>query len=159
MINLVKMQRLIKEFLSNGNRKKAIYKYEYSETKHCPVRVPNGFMDLHDFIQQSADDIDFKAIGQMLVDTRENVVDHFKVNGETFDMTGLPRDIHEYELMHNKLQNRFEELPDDMKALFGNDFNNFKRSWNDGSFTSIMKTYFKPADPAPVEQPKEGGAE
>lgn len=162
MINLPQMQKSYKKLTCPaGNRKKPLYKYEYDENLHCPRRVKNGEMDLADFIQASADDVDFKSIGKMLVDTRDNVIDHFKMEGETLDITALPRNIHEYELLHNKMKANFDGLPSDMKVLFQNDFEIFSRAWKNGSITQVLSKYYAkpavvPTGADPVQKESEG---
>lgn len=100
-------------------------------------------MDLHDYIQQSADDVDFKSIGKMLVDTRDNVIDHFSLNGEVMDVTKLPRNIHEYEQMHNTMLKEFNNLPAELKVLFQDDFNLFANAWKSGKIGSILDAHYK----------------
>lgn len=107
-------------------------------------------------IQSYADDIDFKAIGKMLVDTRDNVVSHFDLNGEVMDVTGLPRNIHEYEALHNRMKNEYEKLPSDLKTLFNNDFDQFSKSWKTGQIGTVLDTYYKSLNQT---DKKEEGAE
>ncbi len=144
LIGLPKFPKEIKHFCANpGEKEKITYKYVYDEKYGCPMRVESGKIDILDYIQQSADDVDFKSIGKMLVDTRDNVIDHFQMEGETFDVTRLPRNIHEYEALHNKMLAEFDKLPADMKALFGNDFGQFSKSWQTGTIGSVLDTYYK----------------
>ena len=145
LINLGKMpSKIVFKPVSAGSRKKTVFKYVYSEKHGCPRRVENGEIDIQDMIQAYADDVDFKAIGKMLVDTRDNVKSHFTdMNGEVMDVTGLPRNIHEYEALHNKMKSSFEALPDEVKVLFNNDLDVFKTAWQSGSLGSIFETYEK----------------
>lgn len=144
LVNLGKMPKELKAFPSpSGNKHKTVYKYVYSEKHGCPRRVPNGEVNIEEMIQSYADDVDFKSIGKMLVDTRDNVVSHFELNGEEMDVTGLPRNIHEFEALHNKIKSEFEKLPDDMKALFGNSVDQFSVSWRSGQIGSVIDTYYK----------------
>lgn len=131
MMNLGKMPKTIKPYFSKASKGiKTIYKYEYSEKLHCPRRVKTGEASIQDLIQSFADDIDFKNIGKMLVDTRDNVVSHFTdQNGEIVDVTGSPRDIHEFNALQNKMIEQFNALPEDIRVLFGNDFTNFRKSY------------------------------
>ena len=157
MIHLQKMPKTIPSSkpCPSGNRYKTLYKYEYDEELHCPRRVVSGKMDIKDFIQQSANDVDFKSIGKMLVDTRDNVISHFTDNkGVTLDITKLPRDIHEYELLHNKMLKSFDGLDPEVKNLFQNDFELFAKSWRNGSIKGVFDTYNK----SKVEKvPDDGG--
>lgn len=145
----------------SGKKMKQLYKYEYSEALGCPDRVPNGMMDLHDYIQQSANDVDFKSIGKMLVDTRDNVASHFTDDkGQELDITRLPRNIHEYEALNNKMRKSFDELDPDVKRLFADDFDVFSKSWRNGSIKGVFDTYnkAKQADVKPAakyESPQE----
>lgn len=145
MINLGKMPKTVKFFFSScGSKEKTVFKYVYSEKHGCPRRVPNGKVNIHDLIQSYADDVDFKSIGKMLVDTRDNVVSHFTdVNGEIVDVTGQPRNIHEYEALHNKMKKQFEELPEDLRNLFGGSFDGYRKAYSDGTMGSIFETYAK----------------
>lgn len=128
----------------SGNRYKTLYKYEFDEKLGCPRRVENGKMDIVDFIQQSANDVDFKAIGKMLVDTRDNVASHFQDDkGQTLDITRLPRNIHEYEALNNKMKKSFDDLDPDVKRLFADDFDVFAKSWRNGSIKGVFDTYNK----------------
>ena len=159
LVNLQKMPKTISRFNSpSGSRKKTTYKYVYSEKHGCPRRVPNGEVDIQDMIQSYADDVDFKSIGKMLVDTRDNVVSHFSLNGEVMDITGLPRNIHEYEAMHNKMKAEYEKLPEDLKTLFGS-FDSFSTSWQDGRIGSIIDTSYKSHVQSTTDTKPEGGAE
>lgn len=143
--------------VNSGTRKKAVYKYAYDEAYGCPRRVLNGYTDFQDYIQASADDVDFNAIGKMLVDTTQNVVGHFKVEGKTFDMTGVPRNIHEFDALHNKIKAEFDGFPVDIKNLFGNKVEDFKRAYLNGSIGSIMDAYYKSKiGPAKTVEQKEG---
>lgn len=161
LINLGKMPKTVGPIGCHpGSRKKTVFKYVYDEKHGCPRRVENGQVDVQDLIQAYADDIDFKAIGKMLVDTRDNVKSHFDLNGEIMDMTGLPRNIHEYEALHNKMKAEFEKLPTDQKALFNDSFDNFRTAWSGGTLETILKAYeasktVKTEDVASTE----GGAE
>lgn len=160
LINIPSMPAVIRKFYcSPGERKKPLYKYEFDPAYGCPRRVKSGEMDIQDFIQQSADDVDFKAIGKMLVDTRDNVAGHFNLEGEIMDVTKLPRNIHEYEALHNKMLAEFEGLPAGVKSLFNNDFNLFSSAWKSGTIGSTLDTYYKslsaPASPTDTT-PKEG---
>ena len=129
---------------SCGSRKKTVYKYVYDERYGCPRRVANGEIDVHEMIQAYSDDVDFKAIGKMLVDTRDNVKSHFTdINGEVIDVTGQPRNIHEYEALHDKMMSQFDALPADLKALFGGSFDGYRKAYADGSMVSIFETYGK----------------
>ena len=145
MINLGVLPKKIKFLcVPAGEKEKTVFKYVYSEKHGCPRRVANGKVNVQDLIQSYADDVDFKAIGKMLVDTRDNVVSHFTdCNGEIIDVTGQPRNIHEFEALHNKMKAKFEELPDGLKELFGNDFNQFAKSYREGTIGSIFETYSK----------------
>lgn len=135
LINLPSMPDQKKSFKKKSlvyPKTKPLYKYEFNPAYGCPRRVKSGEMDLHDYIQQSADDVDFKSIGKMLVDTRDNVIDHFSLNGEVMDVTKLPRNIHEYEQMHNTMLKEFNNLPAELKVLFQDDFNLFANAWKSG---------------------------
>lgn len=150
LIFLSKMpSKITYKFSNPGSDKKTVYKYVYSEKHGCPRRVPNGTVNIQDMIQAYADDVDFKAIGKMLVDTRDNVKSHFTdMNGEIMDITGLPRNIHEYEALHNKMKTSFDGLPDEVKVLFNNDLDIFKTAWQSGNLGSIFETYNKSKEPS-----------
>lgn len=147
LINLLPItqdeKKLIKATCSPGSRKKVLYKYEFDTAYGCPRRVPSGEMDLQDYIQQSADDVDFKAIGKMLVDTRDNVISHFDLNGEVMDVTKMPRSIQEYEAIHNNMLKEFDAIDPGIKSLFGNDFEQFAKAWRNGSLPTILDNYQK----------------
>lgn len=162
MQNIVNLQKMPKkvEFKLNArhSKDKTVFKYVFDEKHGCPRRVPNGKVDVQAMIQSYADDVDFKAIGKMLVDTRDNVVSHFTdVNGEVVDVTGLPRNIHEYEALHNKMKQKYEELPEGLKTLFGS-FEGYKSAYNSGKMNDILNTYVKSLQPVP-ETKTEGGNE
>lgn len=162
LINTPAMPKKLKtNFSPSGDRKKPAWRYEYNEALKCPTRVLNGYVDLQDFIQQSADDVDFKAIGKMLVDTKANVIDHFvSRDGEVVDVTGMPRNVHEFEALHNKLRKEFDALPADMKILFDNDFNLFSSAYRKGTIGTTLDTYFKSkAEPAKTEVVENGTKE
>lgn len=154
LINLPEYPKVIQQFGSDpGSEKRTAWKYVYDEKYGCPRRVKNGEINVQDMIQQSADDVDFKSIGKMLVDNRDNVVSHFDANGErVVDTTLMPRNIHEYEALHNKMKASFDGLPDDIKVLFGNDFDSFRTAYLNGTIQTTFKTY---ADSKKV-QPTEG---
>lgn len=147
-------EKELKYFKGNpGNRKKPVYKYAYDEKYGCPRRVLNGYTDIQEFIQMSADDVDFSAIGKMLVDTKKNVVDHFTTkDGKVLDLTGQPRNIHEYAAMHNKLTESYNALPDDIRGLFGS-FDSFRAAYINGSMKNVLTTYVesKKVNPEMVE--------
>lgn len=149
----------IKEFFApSGSKTKKVFKYVYNEKYGCPRRVVNGVMDLDEYIQQSANDVDFKAMGKMLVDTRSNVISHFDVDGELLDVTGLPRDVREYEKLYNKITKEFGELPDGVRELFGNDVAQFRQAWLNGSLGSIIGNYYQSQQPGPTDdKSSEGG--
>lgn len=160
LINLGKIPSKIQfKNAPRGEKDKITYKYVYDEKHHCPRRVVSGKYDLDAMIQSYADDVDFKAIGQMLVDTRDNVRGHFDLNGETMDVTGLPRNIHEMQALHNKMRDEFYKLPDDMKALFGNDFGSFSSSWQSGQIGSVLDTYYRSKTAEVTGDKVEGGQE
>lgn len=126
-----------------GKKTKPTYKYVYDEKYGCPRRVVSGEINIFEYIQQAADDVDFKALGQMIVDSRDNVVSHFQMEGQVLDVTKLPRNIEEYESLYNKMSDEFNKLPADMKALFGNDINQFRSAWMSGSIGGILDGYYK----------------
>ena len=110
LINLAAPQKERKEhFCKAGKATKPVYKYVYDEKHACPRRVLNGEVNVQDMIQSYADDVDFAAMGKMLVANKENVIDHFALNGEIQDVTGLPRNIHEMSALHNKMKEEFEK--------------------------------------------------
>ena len=131
-----------------GKQTKTVYKYVYDEKYACPRRVANGQVNIQEMIQSYADDVDFAALGKMLVANKENVVDHFDLNGEVQDVTGLPRNIHEYEALHNKMKAEFEKLPQDMRNLFGS-FDNFSNAWRNGTIGGVLDTYYKSLQKTP----------
>lgn len=133
-----------------GSKTKPVYDFKYDEKYGCPRRVIKGVLDLDEYIQQCADDIDFKALGKMIVDTRDNVVSHFTMEGEMFDQTALPRDVRELESLYKTMYAEFDKLPSDVKALFGDDFNQFKTSWMNGSIGNVLDAYYKSLTPAPT---------
>lgn len=148
MVNLIncpsltlKKHKLLKT--PAGSKTKPVYKYVYNEKYGCPRRVISGEIDIDAYIQQAADDVDFKALGQMIVDSRDNVVSHFQMEGEVLDVTKLPRNIEEYQALYVKMQDEFNKLPVEMKALFGNDINQFRTCWMNGSIGSILDGYYK----------------
>lgn len=145
LINLSKMPQKIKvASCPTGTGIKKVYKYEYNEKYGCPRRVLNGTIDLKEYIQQNADSVDFAAIGKMLVDTRDNVIDHFSIGGEVFDQTALPRNIHEYEALHNKMKSSFEGLSPEVKSLFGDDFGVFAKVWQSGNIKKVLSGVLSP---------------
>lgn len=158
MINLGKMPKSVKVLHQHaGKKEKPIYKYVYDEKHGCPRRVQTGICNIDEFIQQSADTVDFKAIGQMLVDTRDNVVSHFSsVEGETIDITGQPRNIHEYADLQAKIKSSFESYPEELKVLFGS-FEGFSRAYRNGSVGQVIDSYYKSLSKEEVAT--EGGAE
>lgn len=143
LINLPSMPKEIKSFATNpGCEKRPAFKYVYDEKYGCPRRVKNGEINIQDMIQQSADDVDFKAIGKMLVDNRDNVISHFNQDGDRIiDTTLMPRNIHEYEALYNKMKASFDSLPDDVKALFGNSFDTFAGAYKAGTLKATFETY------------------
>lgn len=142
MLNQKMPSKILELKCNAGDRKKPVYKYVYDEKYGCPRRVHNGDINIQDIIQQSADDVDFKSIGKMLVDNRDNVLSHFDATGErVIDTTLMPRNIHEYEALHNKMKASFEGLPADVKALFGNDFDSFRTAYLNGTMQTTFKTY------------------
>lgn len=155
LINLaIPDKKRTEHFASSGCKTKTVYKYVYNEAYACPRRVANGQINVDDMIQQYADDVDFVQLGKMLVANKENVVDHFALNGEVQDVTGLPRNIHEYEYLHNKIKEEYEKMPDELKNLFGS-FEGFRSSWTSGTIGGVLDTYYKSLQ-APVEEKKEG---
>ena len=159
MINLGKMPKEHKPlFSSPGSKEKPIYKYVMNEKYGCPRRYVAGKTNLQDYIQQSKDDVDFKSIGKMLVDNRENVISHFDMNGEIVDVTGHPRDIHELNDLEVKMRNSFKSLEPDLQAQFDNDFDIFASNYKSGRLSSIIQNYYdkKAADAQKVVEKKEG---
>lgn len=155
LLNLPKMPKSLKiNYCHPGDKKRPLYNYKFDEKYGCPRRVLNGYMDQQEYIQQSADDVDFKAIGKMLVDNRDNVITHFTSDtGEIIDVTGQPRNIHEYNNLQNKMREEFEAMPTDIKALFANDFDTFSKSYRNGTLGSTLETYYKSkVEPAPTEE-------
>ena len=139
-----------------GDRKKPVYKYVFDENYGCPRRVLNGYTDLQDFIQQSADDVDFASIGKMLVDTKNNVLSHFvSKDGEVVDVTGLPRNIHEVNALHNKMKASFDSLPQDVKVMFNNDFDTFRKAYNKGNLAQILSASEKKVEKVTTESETE----
>lgn len=108
----VSLLKVEEKFCSNGKKDRPIYKYVYSDKYGCPRRVLNGYINQHDFIQESKDSVDFKSLGKMLVDTKANIVDHFvDKDGQVIDITGQPRDIHEASKLMNDLHESYDKLP------------------------------------------------
>jgi len=143
LINLAKPTKQIKKFYcSAGSKTKVVFKYVYDEKYACPRRVANGEVSIDDMIQSYADDVDFSVMGKMLVANKDNVLDHFILNGEIQDVTGLPRNIHEYEYLHNKMKEEYQKLPTDLQNIFGS-FEGFRNAWSENRISSILDTYYK----------------
>lgn len=154
LINLAKpTEKREIHYAASGSRKKVVYKYVYDEKYACPRRVVNGEVDIQDMIQAYADDVDFAAMGKMLVANRDNVLDHFVLNGEVQDVTGLPRNIHEYQALHNKMKEEFEKMPGDLQALFGS-FDGFREAWSSNRIGSMLDTYYKGQEESVSVEPK-----
>lgn len=144
MLNLPAMPKNLKlKTCPAGSKSKEVFKYEYDQKYGCPRRVKNGSIDIDEYIQQSKDSVDFAAMGKMLLNTKDNVIDHFSINGEVFDQTALPRNIHEYEALHNKMKTSFEGLTPDIKAIFGNDFAVFAKVYQSGNIKKALAGAFK----------------
>lgn len=141
-------------YANSGKKTKVVYKYVYDEKHGCPRRVPNGEMNIQDMIQSYADDVDFAALGKMLVANKENVIDHFAMNGEVEDITGLPRNIHEMNALHNKMVEEYEKIEPGFKQMFGS-LDAFKQAWSSGRLGEMYDTYIKSLA-SPTETPKEG---
>lgn len=160
LINNPAMPKEVKTYGCNpGNKKRPLYKYVYDEKYGCPRRVLNGYMDVQDFIQQSVDDVDFKAIGKMLVDNRDNVISHFEGDDRIIDTTLQPRNVHEFQALHNKMKASFEGLPDDIKALFGNDFQTFAKAYQSGTMKQTFDTYAAAQGQAAGDPAPDGGTD
>lgn len=160
-----KLPSKLKEFFSPaGTRKQVVYKYEMDEKLGCPVRVPNGFIDLDDFIQQSADDIDFKALGTALIGadaSLDGVNARFRTDAPLVDISGLPKDVHQLSAMHNKLKQDFDNLPADLQNLFDNDYSLFIDAARKGTIGKTINDYYTAqqqpaADSTPAAEPTGG---
>lgn len=124
----------------SGDRKKPVYKYVYDEKYGCPRRVLNGYVDFQDSIEEFKDDIDFSAIGKMLVDNRNNVISHFvSKDGEVVDVTGLPRNIHEINALHNKMKASFDGLDPEIRKIFNDDFDVFRSAYKKGNLAAMLQ--------------------
>lgn len=135
-------------FSPSGKKDRPVYKYVYDEKYGCPRRVLNGYYDFHDFIQEGRDNVDFKSLGEILVDSKKNIIDHFvDKDGQIVDVTGQPRNIHEANKLYNDLRESFNSLPDGLKALFDNDFETFRGSYNAGTMGSKIEGYYKSLEP------------
>ena len=79
LINLPSMPDVKKITLftaPTGKKTKPTYKYVYDEKYGCPRRVISGEIDIDAYIQQAADDVDFKALGQMIVEYKHQYQFH-----------------------------------------------------------------------------------
>ena len=157
LVNLAKFPKVRKTFYASAGKKlKKVYKYVYSEELQCPRRVENGFINVDEMIQSYKDDVDFAALGKMLVTNKENVIDHFALNGEIQDVTGLPRNIHEYEALYNKMKEEYEKIPEELKSMFGS-FDGFSEAWRSNRIGSMIDTYYKSIqEPAAVASEETG---
>lgn len=153
LINLLPYPDEIKfHFANKGKRKKVVYVPGPSDRLGRPEFVPNGLVDVQDFIDASADDIDFKALGNVLVGTGGDVRHHFFSDAPITDVTQLPRNIHELSAMHNKLKKEFDQLPDGLRFLFNDDYESFIKAGKDGSIGQIFGDYYQAqASPAASE--------
>lgn len=159
LINLPKVElKNLKQFFSpKGSKDKTLYKYVYDEKYGCPRRVVSGSMDLYAYVQEGRDQVDFSSLGKMLVDTKANIVDHFvSKDGQVIDITGQPRNIHEAVKLMSDLQDSFDQLPTELKALFDNDFDSFRASYKAGTIGSKFESYYSSLTP-PVEEVKKEG--
>ena len=145
------MPKTIKSFTCpSGTGKRPRFKYVYDENYGCPRRVLDGYINVQDMIQSFADDVDFKAIGKMLLSAQDNVVGSFVKDGKTVDVTGMPRNVHEYNSLITKIKGQFDALDPEIKGLFG-DFDTFQRAYVNGSMKSIFETYVKSKTVKPEE--------
>ena len=159
LINLAPLPKKLVTFKAEiGSPKKVVYKYELDPDYGCPRRVPNGFVDIDDFIQESADDIDFKSLGRALIGQGERDVRHHFFSDEPIvDASQLPHNIHELSAMHNKLKKEFDALPEGLQALFENDYEKFIAAGKNGTVGQTIQDYYtaqqsSAAEPAAAEK-------
>ena len=116
---------------------------------------PGEVVPLDDIIQTYAAQTDIVSIIQRLQSGDTSVI-NVRSDGIEGDITQLPRsvnDIVNIEKLNNEAKSGFDNLPADIKALFGNDPAQFYQAVITNKVDSILKSY------KPVEDKKEEEAE
>lgn len=145
----------VKSCCSSGKRERNVYDYKPVEGFDLPRRYVSSTYDFQDYIQQSKDDLDLALLGKALVAHKDNIQAHFRTEGKDIDLTGLPRDLREYDELTNKMIGEFKQLPKDLRDLFGDDFKQYRKAWEKGTMRGVLETYVKSkAKPAPSEGDK-----
>lgn len=120
------------------------------------IAEPGDKFDLDADIQSYAASTDIVSIIQRLQAGDTSVI-NVKGNGFDGDLVGMPKDILEYSALNATAKAGFDNLPNDIKALFNNDPATFFNAVIENKVDSILATY-KPEEVV-IKAENEGGKE
>ena len=117
-------------FAPSGSRTAAIYKHQQKQEKlsdgtvvYCDELVQVGETDVYAKIQEARDDCDiYKILDRAACG---DITAMHKVQGAPeyayIDTRGLPKNIHEVKKQQDEAINKFQSLPEEIRAAFDND--------------------------------------
>lgn len=108
------------------------------------VAEPGEVVNLDAYIQASAASTDIATIVEKFINGDDTVLNVHPGGGFYGDTTVLPtniNDVVETKRVMDKASASFEKLPDDIKALFGNDVNQYFNSILEAKADGIVKEY------------------
>lgn len=124
-----------------GDSTRDTFKFVYDDDLGCPRATKTGTIDFQAYIDASKDSTDINLIVQRVNNgnlSPLHVMDNYS-NYE--DVTCLPSNMQELSKFADNLKGSFEKFPDDIKALFNNDYNDFVNSTINNTVNVKLSTY------------------
>lgn len=101
-------------------------KYDYREVidEDGKFRIePDGVTDIQEFIEASADSVDINNIIDRYIAGDESAFE--KLEGMYADVSGMPRNLMDIMNINLRVEQAFNELPNDIKNVYGNNYLEF----------------------------------
>lgn len=129
----------VSPFCSSGSKTAYTFGRVYDEELKREVVKKTGEFDIHEFIQASNSKTDLNLLrAQMRASGQIPQVNE----QDTIDMTLFPKDIHELNNVVNSVDERFAQLPDNIKAAFGTK-DKFLSALISGTFEKTVVNYYQ----------------
>lgn len=130
-----------------GDGTAPIFEEVYEDGKR--VLKETGRQNLNEFVQASLDETKIYNIINRYMRGDESVLN--RVNGQFIDVVGMPTNLAEAKQALINIENRFNELPGDVKSVFNNSVDEFVQAVSYGTLDKKLAP-FRVDPPAPVKE-------
>lgn len=125
-------------------------KFDVNLKREVPAQV--GTQPWYDMIQSYREGTELKSVIAMIKNGTipqsqiENYIGQLKEQS-FIDVSGMPSSFVEISALNTRMKSTYNELPADLKSLFGNDIQRMAAAVIDGSFNNILTNYYQSKRP------------